>query len=173
MVDLKLVAAQAARGDHAAFRRIVDHTRDGMYRLACRMLGDAAEADDALQEAYLKAYQALRREGFAGHSRLETWIYRIVTNACLDALRRRKSKLRERVDRSDEAPGSPEQHLALRELDQWLGGLPAEQRAVVVLRCVEGLSTAEAADALGISQGAVEQRLVRARATLREIDERA
>ncbi len=166
MIDLKLVAAQAARGDHAAFRRIVDHTKDGMYRLSCRLMGDTGEAEDALQEAYVKVYQALLRGAFSGDSRLETWIHRIVTNCCLDALRRRRPRA-ELDDTASNDAVSPEARLALREIDAWLGELPPEQRVVVVLRCIEGLSTAETAAALAISDGAVEQRLVRARATLR------
>jgi RNA polymerase sigma-70 factor, ECF subfamily len=167
MIDLRLVAAQAARGDHAAFRRIVDSTKDGMFRLACRLLGNASAAEDALQDAYIKVYQALIAGGFSGEAKLETWMYRIVTNTCLDALRRRTRVAPPALDEEPHASVSTEARLALGELEKWLGELPDEQRAVVVLRCVEGLSTAETAQALDVSEGAVEQRLVRARATLR------
>ena len=96
------------------------------------------------------------------------WLYRIVTNACLDALRRRR-------DTPREAPAEPrfdglvsaEARVALRELDALLAALPPQERAALVLVAVEGLPAKEAALALGCSEGAVEQRLVRARAALR------
>jgi len=170
VVELKLAAAQAARGDHAAFRSIVENTKDGMYRLSCRMLGNANDAEDALQNAYLNAYRALRDGRYTGESRVETWLYRIVTNSCLDALRRRRVRAATPPDSTHEpsAELSPEATLALREIDAWLAELPDEQRAVVILRCVEGLSSKDAGEILGCSEGAVEQKLVRARATLRK-----
>jgi RNA polymerase sigma-70 factor (ECF subfamily) len=173
-VELKLAAAQAARGDHAAFRSIVDNTKDGMFRLSCRMLGNVPDAEDALQDAYVKAYRALLDGKYTGEARVETWLYRIVTNSCLDALRRRRVRavpVEEEVRAatpSPDAPLSPDAALALKELDEWLRDLPDDQRAVVVLRCVEGLTSAEAAVLLDCTEGAVEQRLVRARATLRK-----
>lgn len=169
MVELKLAAARAARGDHTAFRSILDHTKDGMYRLSCRLLGNPVDAEDALQDAYIKAFRALSDGNYTGEARVETWLYRIVTNSCLDALRRRKVRAAGPPAEDTRAePQSPELRVALTEIDAWLGDLPDEQRAVVVLRCVEGLTSAEAARVLGCTEGAVEQRLVRARATLRE-----
>ncbi|WP_437484205.1 RNA polymerase sigma factor [Sorangium sp. So ce1014] len=168
IVDLRLVAARVAGGDDAAFRQIVEHTRAPMYRLAARVVGDLAEAEDALQEAFVDAYRALREGRYDGRSKVETWLYRIVTNACLDALRRRR-------DTPREAPAEPrfdglvsaEARVALRELDALLAALPPQDRAALVLVAVEGLPAKEAAAALGCSEGAVEQRLVRARAALR------
>ena len=170
MVELKLAAAQAARGDHEAFRSIVETTKDGMYRLSCRLLGNVSDAEDALQNAYLNAYRALRDGRYTGESRVETWLYRIVTNSCLDALRRRRVRAGTTTDTASEGTThlSPETTVALRELEDWLSELPDEQRAVVILRCVEGLSSKEAGEILGCSEGAVEQKLVRARATLRK-----
>ncbi|WP_437634554.1 RNA polymerase sigma factor [Sorangium sp. So ce854] len=171
IVDLRLVAARVARGDDAAFRQIVDHTRAPMYRLAARLVGDLAEAEDALQEAFVDAYRALREGRYDGRSKVETWLYRIVTNACLDALRRRRDTPREAREASTEPRFdglvSAEARVALRELDALLAGLPPQDRAALVLVAVEGLPAKEAAAALGCSEGAVEQRLVRARAALR------
>ncbi|WP_441289935.1 RNA polymerase sigma factor [Sorangium sp. KYC3313] len=171
IVDLRLVAARVARGDDAAFRQIVEHTRAPMYRLAARLVGDLAEAEDALQEAFVDAYRALREGRYDGRSKVETWLYRIVTNACLDALRRRRDTPREAREASTEPRFdglvSAEARVALRELDALLAALPPQERAALVLVAVEGLPAKEAAAALGCSEGAVEQRLVRARAALR------
>lgn len=166
--DLRFVAARVADGDDAAFREIVDRTRAPMYRLAARLLGNLAEAEDALQEAFVDAYRALRERRYDGRSKVETWLYRIVTNACLDALRRRRESPGEssREPRFDGLV-TAEARVALGELEALLAGLPPQERAALVLVAVEGLSAKEAARALDCSEGAVEQRLVRARAALR------
>lgn len=139
------------------------------------MMTHPADAEDALQDAYLKAYRALTSGQFDGRSDVQTWLYRIAANACLDALRKRERRGKETLsDHADEAvtsspvSGNAEAWLALRELDEWLRDLPVEQRAALVLSTVEGLSNAETAATLGISEGAVEQRLIRARAKLKQ-----
>ncbi len=145
-----------------------------MYRLAARLVGDLAEAEDALQEAYVDAYRALAEGRWDGRSKVETWLYRIVTNASLDALRRRREIARDapREPRFD-GQVTAEARIALRELDVLLEDLSPPDRAALVLVAVEGLSAKEAALALDCSEGAVEQRLVRARAALRaRTDER-
>lgn len=171
--DLRFLAARVANGDEAAFRGIVDQTRASMYRLAARLSGDLAEAEDALQEAYVDAYRALREGRWDGRSKVETWLYRIVTNASIDALRKR----REASDNEAREPRfdgvlAAEARLALRELDVLLRDLQPQERAALVLVAVEGLSAKAAAEALGCSEGAVEQRVVRARAALRSRQER-
>lgn len=167
-VDLGLLAARVARGDAEAFRTIVDLTRAPMYRLASRLCGDLGDAEDALQEAYVDAYRALAEGRWDGRAKLQTWLYRIVTNACLDLLRRREQGPRDRISEPRfDGLVSAEARLALRELDDLMATLPAAERAALVLVSVEGLSAREAAEALGCSEGAIEQRLVRARASLR------
>lgn len=167
-VDLRLVAARITRGDAEAFRTIVEHTRAPMYRLAARLCGDLGDAEDALQEAYLDAFRALEEGRWDGRSKVETWLYRIVTNASLDALRRRKETPRERVSEPRfDGEVSAEARIALGELDAMLADLPPAERAALVLVSVEGLSAKEAAHALDCSEGAIEQRLVRARTALR------
>ncbi|MEM1033885.1 MAG: sigma-70 family RNA polymerase sigma factor [Myxococcota bacterium] len=168
--DLELQAARVARGDRAAFRVIVEHTQVPLHRLATRLVGNPAEAEDVLQEAYVKAFRALTADRFAGDAALSTWLYRIVTNAALDHLRRRRPQ--EKGAAEPPEPGfdgtiSAEARLALRELDLWLKDLTPDQRAVVILKAVEGMTTPEVAEVLDCSEGAVEQRLVRARAALR------
>jgi RNA polymerase sigma-70 factor (ECF subfamily) len=167
-IDLGLVARRVAQGDAQAFRRIVDLTRAPMYRLAARLCGDLGDAEDALQEAYVDAYRALEAGRWDGRAKLETWLYRVVTNACLDLLRRRAEAPRERTSEPRfDGLVSAEARIALRELDAMLEALPPQERAALVLVSVEGLSAKDAAQALGCSEGAVEQRLVRARAALR------
>jgi RNA polymerase sigma-70 factor (ECF subfamily) len=168
---LQTAAARVANGDGASFAEVVARTSAPLYRLAARLMGNTADAEDAVQDAYLRAFTALRAGRFDGRAELRTWLYRIVTNACLDGLRRRRSRP---VPAGDWPEGSfdgrvtAEARLALRELDRWLGHLPPEQRATLVLRFVEGLSSAEVATIMDCSEGAVEQRLVRARASLRQ-----
>lgn len=171
-VDLSLVARRVTRGDPAAFRIIVEHTQQQSYRLAARIMGSTADAEDALQEAYVKAYRALSEGRFDERAGLGTWLRRVVTNTCIDALQRRAARPAgddTALDNGRFASGlDPEALTALAELGDWLDELPPEQRAALVLCAVEGLTAPEAADALGCSVGAVEQRLVRARATLRQ-----
>jgi RNA polymerase sigma-70 factor (ECF subfamily) len=179
-IDLRLMAKRVTEGDTAAYRAIVEHTQTALYRLAARMLGDLAEAEDTLQDAYIKAYRALCEGRYDGRSKVETWLYRITANTCLDALRRRKGeRIADGLDPEAAASAATQTaefdgavtadaRIALHELDAQLARLPAMQRAVVVLTAVEGLSAREVGEVLGCSQGAVEQRLVRARAALRE-----
>lgn len=170
-VDLALVARRVQHGDVSAFRTLVVHTQNRMFRLAARIMGNASDAEDVMQEAYVKAYRALREGRFAQRAEFGTWLRRVVVNACIDALRRRKARpVADETMHSDEAAAphlDPEARAALHELSNWLGELPPEQRAAIVLCAVEGLTTPEAAKTLNCSVGAVEQRLVRARATLR------
>ncbi len=110
---------------------------------------------------------------------MSTWLHRIVVNATLDAKRSRKRApvaalpLEPGWEPGFDGVASSEARLALRELTEWLRALPEEQQVVLVLKVVEELSSAEIAEILGCTEGAVEQRLVRARATLRKMgDER-
>ena len=162
------------QGDTKAFQEVVDATSDRLVRLGARMLGSLADAEDVVQEAYVKAYQALIAGQFDGRSSPETWLYRIVTNGSIDALRkraRRKLTSDEAVDPGFDGVASAEARLALVEIEDWLGQLPPDQRATVTLKALEGLTSSEVAKIMECSEGAVEQRLVRARATLRKLRE--
>jgi len=168
--DLKEAVARVRQGDSAAFRFIVEQTSTRLVRLAARIMGDLAEAEDVVQESYMKAYRALLEGRFDERSKPETWLYSIVTHAAIDALRSRKRRpTPARVSSEMVSAESAEAWMALRELADWLEVLPSEQRAAVVLQSIEGCSSAEAAEILGCSEGALEQRLVRARATLRKM----
>lgn len=169
--ELEQAATAVAAGRIGAFRTVVERTSARLYRRAARLLGSTAEAEDALQDSYVRAYEALRDGRFGGQARVETWLHRIVVNACLDALRRRKVRPELRAELPEgrfDGELAAQARLALRELDRWLAELPPAERVVMVLRCVEGLTSPEVAELLECSEGAVEQRLVRARAALRQ-----
>jgi RNA polymerase sigma-70 factor (ECF subfamily) len=168
--SLNEAARKVAGGDRGAFRTIVEATQQRLIRMTARILGSVPDAEDAVQRAYVRAYRALAAGKFDARSSIETWLYRIATNTAIDALRQRGRRPKTRdaaVEPSWDGAQAAHAHLALRELDAWLEVLPEEQRTALLLKCVEGLSSAEIAVALGCSEGAVEQRLVRARAALR------
>jgi RNA polymerase sigma-70 factor (ECF subfamily) len=171
LADLKEDVDAVVRGDSAAFRRIVVATSQRLVRLAARITGSIEDGEDVVQEAYVKAYRAIVAGRFDGRSRVDTWLYRIVANTAIDALRsgsKRPKDLDSIPEPSWDGAGAAEARVALRELDSLLAGLPYEQRAALVLKSVEGLSSAEIAEIAGTTEGAIEQRLVRARATLKE-----
>lgn len=135
------------------------------------MMGNVADGEDVMQEAYVKAYRGLIEGRFDGRAQLGTWLRRIAVNTAIDAMRTRARAPKpsdEAADLLSDEGASAETTLALREISDWLGDLPSEQRAALVLKAIEGHTSAEVAEILGCSEGAVEQRLVRARATLRE-----
>ncbi len=169
-------------GDPLAFAQLVEENYGQVYNLALRMLGDPQEAEDVLQETFLSAYKAL--PSFEGRSSLSTWLYRIASNASLMRLRRKQpdtvsvdepltldagnSLPRQLVDWSN----LPEEELLSSEsrqaMDEAITELPEPLRIVFILRDLQGLSTAETGEVLGLSEGAVKTRLHRARLRLRE-----
>jgi RNA polymerase sigma-70 factor, ECF subfamily len=168
--SLEEAAQRVQRGDASAFRAIVEATASRLVRFSSRIMGSVTEAEDVVQEAYVKAYRALVEGQFDARSSVTTWLHRIVVNASLDARRKRKHDAKDDL-RDAIAPvqnATAEETIALRELASWLDELPDDQRAALVLKSVEGMASSEIAAVLGCSEGAVEQRLVRARATLRE-----
>jgi RNA polymerase sigma-70 factor (ECF subfamily) len=135
------------------------------------MLGNVSDAEDLVQEAFVKAHAAMLAGQYDGRASVSTWIHRIVCNLAIDQLRagRRRGRFVEVADElAADDTQSADSRMALLELTEWLGELPAEQRAALVLSTLEGHSNAEIALMLECSEGAVEQRLVRARAALRE-----
>ena len=163
-------------GDRSAFQQIVDATSQKLVRLGARIMGNQADAEDVVQEAYVKAYRALTAGEFDRRSSTNTWLYRIVVNGAIDAKRSRKRRGEasdEQVDLGWDGAAFAEARLALSELDDWLRALPTDQRAALVLQSMEGLNNTEIAKIMGVSEGAVEQRLVRARAALRQMREQS
>lgn len=179
MNELDEAARRARNGDAAAFRRIVEATGPRLVRLAARILGNVADAEDVVQEAYVKAHRSLAAGEFDGRSRVETWLHRIVVNAAIDASRSRERSPTPRDTLPDpgwDGAASAEARVALSELDDLLRALPPEQRSALVLKSIEGFSASEIAAILSTTEGAVEQLLVRARALLRlqrgDVDDR-
>lgn len=164
------VIERARRGDAHAFAVLVRHYDRGLRALAYRLLGDADRMDDALQEAYVRAFRALPR--FRGESALGTWLYRIAYNACLDELARVRDgevPLLEAAQREDPA-GDVHDAVGWREeLAAALAALPPAERAAVLLVDAQGFDYRDAAAVLGVPEGTVASRLSRARRTLRRV----
>ena len=165
------VLARARQGDHRAFAQIVDRYDRQLRALAYRLLGDRDRMDDALQEAYVKAFRAL--PGFKGDSALGTWLHRIAYNACMDEIRRDRRVL-PLVDDADDGretasplPGPAELVAERQELADALAGLPVDQRAAVLLVDAYGFDYDEAAEILSVRRGTIASRLNRARTALR------
>jgi len=181
--DDATLAARVVAGDVAAFELLMRRHNRRLYRLARAMLRDGAEAEDALQDAYLAAYQSLA--SWRGEASLATWLTRVVSNQCLARLRRQARRdnivpmvalpaLDEPEPAMLAAPDteSPERALVRAELravlERKLDELPEAFRAVFVLRCVEELSVEETAQCLDIPEATVRSRHFRARSLLRE-----
>jgi RNA polymerase sigma-70 factor (ECF subfamily) len=163
---------RAIDGDPQAFERIVRGSFARALRIAARVCAHEADAHDVVQEAFTRAFVALREGRFRGaQPQLQAWLDRIVVRAALDALRQRKRRERriEAASDPDALSHSPDPASAIdarRALDA-VQQLSAEQRAAWVLRELEGLTIREAAEALECSDGAIEQRVLRAWAALR------
>ena len=163
------VIEQAKRGDEDAFMTLVRHYDPGLRSLAYRLLRDPDRMDDALQEAYVKAFRALPR--FRGDSKLGTWLYRIVYNACLDELNASRGatslSLESVAEQADPRAGVPDTVAARNDLAAALERLPADERAAVLLVDAQGFGYRDAARVLGVPEGTIASRLSRARAALR------
>lgn len=166
-VDDAILVQAAQDGDIDAFEAIVRRHQADVYRVAVRMLGSRADAQDVTQETFVRAWRGLGR--FRADSAVGTWLYRIVTRRCLDviAARRTDEHLDEDVQTSAGDPSeSAEQRERLQVVTRAIAMLPAEQRAALVLREFESLSYQEVADVLGTTVSAVKGRIHRARITL-------
>ncbi|HVP42192.1 MAG TPA: sigma-70 family RNA polymerase sigma factor [Terriglobales bacterium] len=179
--ELALVHAAKA-GDISAFEQLVKRYDRNVFRIAQHITQNREDAEDVVQDAFLKAYENL--EQFQENSKFYTWLVRIAVNESLMKLRRRRTDKTVSLDQeiqteedtmprevADWSP-NPEQLYKQGELKEILtrtiNGLPTSFRTVFVLRDVEGLSTEETAEALGLSIPAVKSRLLRARLQLRE-----
>ena len=182
LVDESELVSRAQTGEDEAFSELVSRYQNKIYRLAKNITQNNEDAEDVLQEAFLKAYSHLK--GFQRNSRFYTWIVRIAVNEALMKLRKRRSDrtvpLDEPVETGEEAvtreiavwDDNPEQRYSHEEMQQILDDavedLKPDFRTVFVLRDIEELSTEETAETLGISIPAVKSRLLRARLALRE-----
>jgi RNA polymerase sigma-70 factor (ECF subfamily) len=164
------LAAWSASGDRRAFDELVVRHGPRALRVAARLVGDAAMAEDMVQEAFVRCWSQIHRFD-ARRARFTTWLYRIVVNLCIDLKRRKEPQpLPENIDLIDSAASAHEM-MESNERDtvlaQALKELPARQRAALMLVYDEGLSGAEAAHVLGSSAKAIERLLARARTYLR------
>lgn len=163
------VLERARDGDHDAFAAVVRLYDRRLRGIAFRVLGDRDRMDDALQEAYLRAFRALPR--FRGDARVGTWLFRITYNACLDELARgRKTTyvpLDELVEQASDDADVEDALDARGEVAAALAELSPDERAVIFLVDVEGFDYSAASRVLGIPVGTVASRLNRARAALR------
>ena len=163
------VLERARDGDHDAFAAVVRLYDRRLRGIAFRVLGDRERMDDALQEAYLRAFRALPR--FRGDARVSTWLFRITYNACLDELARARKTTHVPLDEVVEQASDPfelDDALDARgEIARQFAELARDERAVVFLVDVEGFDYAAASRILGIPVGTVASRLNRARGALR------
>ena len=167
------LVARCRAGDLAAFEEIYRAHSGKLYSVACRMLGNPADAEDLLQEIFLSAHRKL--DGFRGESALGTWLYRLATNQCLDYLRSRAAKTNHVTDALDDEPslsdarsrGIAERTVAKMDLERAIARLPEGARAAFVLHDVQGLEHREVAEALGIAEGTSKSQVHKARLRLR------
>ena len=178
--EFSLEALQA--GDRAEFALLVDAYSTQIYRLALKMLGNEQDAEDVLQNTFMKALLSI--EKFEGRSSLSTWLYRIAVNEALMSLRRQKPTVPVAMDYEDDDDEIqhptqftdwcclPENELLSAEskgyLDEAIRRLPEKLQVVFLLRDIEGLSIRETSEALDLTETAVKTRLLRARLNLRE-----
>ncbi len=169
-------------GDQDEITKMVQLYSDSVYRVALRMLSSSTEAEDVLQETFIKAIKSIG--SFEGRSSLSTWLYRIAVNEALMVIRKRKPEVALVNDENDEEDNGisvsqivdwcclPESEFLSNEtreiLDQAIHKLPENLRTVFILRDVEGLSILETAEALNLTETNVKTRLLRARMRLRE-----
>jgi RNA polymerase sigma-70 factor, ECF subfamily len=179
--DISLKALQA--GDRSEFARFVDAFSPRVYRLVLKMLGNQQDAEDALQNTFIKAFQHVAN--FESRSSLSTWLYRIAVNEALMMIRKRRPETilsdlaQEEEDGNDYTPENltdwcclPEDEFVSSEarshLDQAIRSLPETLKVVFLLRDIEGLSIEDTSQVLNLSETAVKTRLLRARLRLRE-----
>lgn len=179
---------RAKQGDYDAFMQLIEPHEKRLYNLALRITGSREDAEDVLQDTLLSALEHLR--DFRGDAAFGTWLYRIAMHNAFRILRRRRGGesvsleelIAEKADEDEETIPHPEfiaewrdpaevaeQNELRRILEEAIQQLPESYRAVFTLRDIEGLSTKEVAEILGISEGNVKVRLLRARLKLREI----
>jgi len=176
-IDEDILLQQARDGDSRSFDQLVKLHQSRVYSVALRLLGSPSEAEDVLQETFIALYQSLHR--FRGGSKLATYLFRLATNFSLMKLRRSKRRGRDSshlslnvIEELPDKTASPLESLLSSEfravLDQQLQKLPAKDRAVVVLRDIEGLDGGQVAKILGLTLPAMKSKLHRSREFLRK-----
>lgn len=176
------IISKVLAGDADAFEPLVTANQSFVYNIALRMLSNPDDAFDASQEAFVKAFRSLK--DFKGGSSFSSWLYRITANICLDFMRKNKKRRTASIVYLDDdselqefdlpdARFNPETEYERRELRKAIGdalrSLPDDQRSILLLRELNGMSYAEIADTLKLEAGTVKSRLFRARARLAKI----
>lgn len=170
--DDDLLLRLIAQHDQDAFRRLVERHIDRAYALALRILHNAADAEDVVQDTMLKVWTT-RGSWQEGRARFSTWLYRVVTNRCLDLRRRPNAEdienVPEMADDQPDALTSLQRHEAAGLLERAMGRLPDQQRIALILSYQDDLSNSEIADIMETTVSAVESLLKRGRQQLRNI----
>lgn len=174
-----LLIDRCQRGDTVAFDRLVEQHGQWVYNLAYRMVGDREEAHDIAQEAFVRAFSAIRK--FRRGSSFSTWLYRVTANACLDEIKRRRRRPAPAssfvtddsppADPPDPTPGAADQVEAAERREvvrRAIAALPAHHRLTLVLYELQGCSYEEVATIMNTNVGTVKSRLNRARIALKE-----
>lgn len=154
---------RVARGDEAAFGQLVGRYQDRLFTVAYRLLQNRADAEDAVQRAFLNCY--LKADHYDPRWRVSTWLYRVLMNVCVDELRRRRTAGSSGLPPDEDRTDKPGQHLDLRRA---LERVPTEARLLLALRYVDGLSYGELARVRGISINTVKSQLARGKSILRK-----
>jgi RNA polymerase sigma-70 factor, ECF subfamily len=163
----RVLMQRVARGEAAAFAALVESYGARLLAAARRLLDSRADAEDAVQRAFLRCFTEAR--SYQPRWAVSTWLYRILTNICIDELRRRATRATLRggvpgASGTASRPLAPDEHLDLRRA---LAGLPTEARVLLALRYVDGCSYGELARIRGISVNTVKSQLARGKALLR------
>ncbi|HSL21883.1 MAG TPA: RNA polymerase sigma factor [Vicinamibacterales bacterium] len=167
------MAERCGRGELGAFEELYHQHAPRLFSLASRMLGNAADAEDAVQDTFLLAHK--RIDSYRGEAALGTWLYRLGVNHCLDRLRSRAAREAQSTDSIDEPDrfwqpsARPDRPVERMDLESAIARLPEGSRAVFVLHDVEGLEHREIGKLLGISEGTSKSQLHKARLRLREM----
>jgi RNA polymerase sigma-70 factor (ECF subfamily) len=180
-MDTRL-ARLARKGDETAFAELVELYKDRMYHLGYRMLGNRQEAEDVVQDTFLRVYSNL--EKYDETQKFSTWIYRICTNLCIDRLRRKKPSYSLDSELADgegndwygmlaSSDPTPENQLVLTETQEMIreaiDSLPAKYKSVIILKYLQDLSLQEISDILKLPVTTVKTRVHRGREFLRKI----
>ena len=178
--DDDLLVKSSRDGDLKAFDELVKRYEIKVYNIAYRFTGNHADASDLAQDAFIRAYRAL--PSFRGEASFATWLFRITANVCRDELRRQQRQKKVSLDEMMSQPGgnpslvssdrSPQECLAIKEIQDFIqrqmDSLSPDQRLILVMREIQGLSYDEIASALDCSLGTVKSRLNRARQSLKQ-----
>ena len=171
--DELALAERCRQGDLGAFEELYRTHAGRLYGVAFRIVGNAADAEDLLQEIFLAAHRKL--DSFRGESALGTWLYRLAVNLCLDYLRSRTGRAIQVTDPLDDEPalaeaggrGLAERTVSKMDLERALAQLPEGCRTAFILHDVEGLEHREVAEVMGIAEGTSKSQVHKARLRLR------